>query len=332
MSSPEIDVLHFGLGPIGLAVAGLVLRDRWLRPIAAVDTDPELRGKDLGVLCGQQAIGVSVGQTISPSDGSRVAVHCTGSSLAKVAAQLLDLVASGYHVVSTCEELSYPWDENPDLATELDAAARKGGVSVLGTGVNPGFAMDYLPLVLTAATTGVRHVSVHRVQNASTRRGPLQRKVGSGMTVEEFATRRAQGGLGHAGLRESAQAIAAGLGWRLDRLAETLEPAIARRELNVAIGAVGPGQVCGIDQTVVGFVGEREVVRLRLEMALDRHDARDAITIDAAERIELTIPGGLHGDTATASIVANAIRRIVEAPPGLRTMADLPPLRALGQA
>jgi 4-hydroxy-tetrahydrodipicolinate reductase len=323
--STHVDVLHFGLGPIGLASAKLVEQRQSLRSVAAVDVNPDLLDRDLGELSGAQSNGVAVSNQLTPAAGRAVAIHCTGSALPAVAAQLLQLVRAGYHVVSTCEQLSYPWDEAPDIARELDAAARSAGVAVVGTGVNPGFAMDYLPLVLTAATSRVDKVTVHRVQNASLRRVPLQQKVGAGLTVDEFAERRARGGFGHAGFRQSVQAIAAGLGWELDDVVESLEPAIATERIEVAIGVVEPGQVTGINQRAVGMRDGRELIHLHLEMQVGRDDARDHITIDGAEPIEMVIPGGLHGDTATAAIVVNTVARIVEAPAGLRTMVDLPP-------
>lgn len=326
-STVVVDVLHFGLGPIGLAVAELIGQRESLRSVAAVDVNPELLDRDLGELCGVQATGVTVSDQLVPAAAQAVAIHCTGSSLPAVAEQLLQLVRAGYHVVSTCEQLSYPWEQAPQVARELDDAARSAGVAVVGTGVNPGFAMDYLPLTLTAATSRVDKVTVHRVQNASLRRVPLQQKVGAGLTVEQFEQRARRGGFGHAGFKESVQAIAAGLGWRLDDVVETLEPAVATQRLDVAVGVVEKGQVTGINQRAVGTMDGREVIHLHLEMQVGRDDARDHITIDGAEPIEMIIPGGLHGDTATASIVVNTIARIVEAPAGLRTMIDLPPPR-----
>ena len=328
--STVVDVLHFGLGRIGLATAKLVQQQHSLRAVAAVDVNPELLDRDLGELCGGQPTRVAVTDQLvaTATTAEAVAIHCTGSSLSAVAPQLRQLVRAGYHVVSTCEELSYPWDEAPDIARELDEAARTAGVAVIGTGANPGFAMDYLPLTLTAATTRIDKVTVHRVQNATSRRLPLQQKIGAGLTIEQFAERRRLGGLGHAGLRQSVQALAAGLGWQLDDVVESLEPAVATRRTEAAIGVVEPGRVTGIYQRALGIRDGREVIHLHLEMALDRDDARDHVTIDGAEQIEMVILGGLHGDTATASLVVNTVPRIVEAPAGLHTMVDLPPPRA----
>src|SRR5205823_12633279 len=175
-----------------------------------------------------------------------VVAHCTGSFLSDVMPQLRGIVAARAAVVSTCEELSYPWTRQPDLAREIDDLARAMGVAVLGTGINPGFVMDLLPLVLSAVTDRVRAVRVTRVVDAAERRGPLQRKIGAGITPDEFERRAAGGRMGHVGLAESLSMVAAGLGWDLEACEDTLEPVLASVAVETPHTRVGPGQVAGI--------------------------------------------------------------------------------------
>ncbi|MEW6049131.1 MAG: dihydrodipicolinate reductase, partial [Bacillota bacterium] len=268
--------------------------------------------------------------------GASVALHSTGSRLVAVLDQLLALVESGLDVISTCEELAWPWFHHADQARILDRAARRAGTTVVGTGVNPGFVMDLLPIVLTGVCTRVDHVYGRRVVDASRRRGPLQRKIGSGLEAGEFRRLAQEGRLGHVGLPESAALVGAGLGWRLDRIDNRIEPVPAEEAITTEHVSVKPGQVQGLHQVVVGLENGRERVRLDLCMALKppaleraEHLAGagsfDLIRITGDPPLELVIPGGIFGDTATVAAVTNAIPRVIEAPPGLLSVKDLPP-------
>ncbi|HKF78642.1 MAG TPA: dihydrodipicolinate reductase [Candidatus Dormibacteraeota bacterium] len=320
-----MDVVHYGLGPIGLAVAALVAERPWLRSVGAVDVRPELVGRALGELVGRPEIGGPPVEERYGGGRADVALHCTGSSLERVAPQILELVAGGLNVVSTTEELSYPWDAHPALAAEVDAAARRAGVTVLGTGVNPGYAMDYLALALSAVAQRVDRVVVHRVQDAGTRRLPLQRKVGAGMELAAFRAAVAEGRVGHVGLAESAHSLARAFGWRLTELREAIEPLTAETTMPMAEGVIEPGQVVGLHQTAEGVAGGRQVIWLTLDLAIGIGLSRDSVRLHGVPDLELEAPNGVPGDLATAAIVVNAIPRVVAAPAGLAVMSDLAP-------
>lgn len=326
----RLGVVHFGLGPIGIAIARLVAERSGLRSIGAIDMDPELVGRSLSAVAGQGnpgddvTISADMAATLAAARGG-VVVHCTGSSLERVAPQILAAIEAGCSVVSTCEELSFPWTSQADQARRLDEAARAAGVAVLGTGVNPGFAMDYLPVVLSGTARRVDAVVVHRVQDAGVRRLPLQRKVGAGMSVAEFRERAATHELGHVGLRESAEALAAAFGWELARLDEAIEPLVADRPTPSGLGEIPVGVVTGLHQTAIGYVDGRVVISLTLDMAVGLPNPHDDVRLAGDPDLQLVVPGGLHGDVATAAIVVNMLGRVVKAAPGLRVMADLAP-------
>ena len=231
--------------------------------------------------------------------------------------QLRSLIGAGLDVVSTCEELSYPWAHHRTEAAEIDAMAMGHGVAVLGTGVNPGFVMDTLALVLSGACQQVSAVRICRVVDTSKRRVQLQRKTGAGTTLPEFQRRVAAGTLRHVGLPESLEMVAAGLGWRLDKVQDLIEPVIAERSVSSEYITVEMGQVAGVRQTARGLVGGREVISLELRMEMGAVDSYDSIHLEGTPVVDLRIGGGIHGDLATAAIVVNAIPRLVEARPGL---------------
>lgn len=326
-----VPVVHYGLGPIGVEVARLTATRRQLRSLLAVEIDERLVGRPLEALTRMPAhAGVLVGASLPPPPPGTtpVVLHCTGSALEHVLPQLLDCVASGYHVVSTCEELSYPWRFLPEAAGRLHELALEHGVTVLGTGINPGFAMDYLPVTLTGACQVVDHIAVHRRQNAALRRLPLQRKVGAGLTVEEFELARAEGRVGVVGLSASVWSIASALGWRLSRVNESLEPVTAPQEVSSGLGEISPGRVAGVQQVARGFDETQERISLTLEIAVGTRDLGDEVQITGVPDLAVTVPGGFPGDLATAAVVVNSVLQVAGARPGLLTMLDLPPPRA----
>jgi len=250
--------------------------------------------------------------------------HQTSSSLRKVAPELVQLLGFGANIVSTTEELAFPFTPQPELAGEIDRVAKANRVTVLGTGVNPGFVMDSWILFMTAVCQQVRKVKAMRVQDARTRRLPFQKKIGAGCTPEQFQKLVDAGTLRHVGLTESIAMIADGLGWRLDRIAESIEPIIARGPVQSPYISVKPGQASGVRQVGRGFKGTEEAITLEFEASLGAPESYDAVSIEGLPNMEVVIKGGTHGDIATAAIVVNAAHRVMEAQPGLLTMKDLP--------
>jgi 4-hydroxy-tetrahydrodipicolinate reductase len=292
-----------------------------------VDADQQKIGRDLGELLGGAATGIPVAADAGATlDATRpdVVLHATSSTLSRVAPQLIAIAETGGNVVSTCEELAYPWTTQPQLAAELDVAARRAGVTLLGTGINPGYVMDALPLILTAPCAAVRAVRVLRVVDAGKRRGPLQRKVGAGMRTDEFAAGVRAGTIRHVGLPESLHMLATSLGWRLERSDDSIAPMIAEQPIDTEFVSVAAGQVAGVRQVARGFIDEREVLNLELRMYVGAPDPQDTIAIDGDPQVHMTIAGGLHGDIATAAIVVNAVPSVIRAAPGLASMAEIP--------
>lgn len=317
---PPITVVQYGIGPIGAEIARLLLSKPWIKVIGAVDIDPAKIGKDLGEVIGLgRSIGVPV--TAELQGKPDVVCHSTGSRVRDVEAQLTSLLGRGCHVVSTCEELSFPLDV--EARERLQHVARAANVGLLGTGVNPGFVMDKLPLTITSVCQEVREVEIIRVQNASTRREPLQRKVGASMTVDEFREAVAAGRIKHMGLRESLMMVGQGLGVEFDTVTdEVIEPIIAEREIVTQYLKVQPGQVAGVHQTIYGK--GRINVSLELRMYVGAEDvAADRVIVKGVPDVEMEIKGGIHGDRATAAMVVNAIPRIIQARPGVLTMDDI---------
>lgn len=334
--SAVIRVIQFGLGSIGCATARLVAERENLELVGAVDIAPERTGKDVGEVVGLgRALGIEVAPRLGEvgADGD-VVIHTTSSHFDQFMDQILEILGAGFDVVSTSEELSFPWRDHADLAAEIDAAARKVGRTVLGTGVNPGFLMDSLPLFLTAISQRVDRIAVERVVDATRRRAPFQAKIGCGLTADEFRGRIAAGRMGHVGLAESAAMIFDTLGRRLVRFESAVEPILAAAPVRSEHFDVPAGRVRGLLQIGHAYADDGEFVTFTFRAALDEEPEGDTISISG--RPDLTVAlRGTNGDLATIAMAVNAVRRTREAPPGLITMRDLPivtasPARAVG--
>ena len=328
MSSRKIRVIHYGLGPIGAETARLVLKKSNMAIVGAVDISKDMVGKDLGdILDLKRELGIVVtdnAKQLLSRVKADVVMHTTGSRIKNIFSQLVEITGAGINIVSSAEELLFPSSENSELAKELDQNAIKNGVTVLGTGVNPGFVMDSLPLFITAVCQDVKRVRVKRVVDASTRRYPLQKKIGAGMTPEVFRAKIDEKVLGHAGLLESLYLIADGLRLSFDEVRENVDPFMADRPVKTDYFDLKTGDVAGIKHIVQGIKDGEELVTLDLRMYIGAEDPHDSIYITGTPDINLRIDGGIAGDQATAAILVNSSPAVIDAKPGLTTVKDLP--------
>lgn len=324
----KFKVISFGLGPIGASIARVALLRRDVEVVGAVDSDRRLVGRDLGEIAD---LGKSTGIRITSSGKdlykeANIVLHATTSYLPTARLQIIEFCRNRVDVVSTCEELSYPWFTHNRLARELDAAARKNGVTLLGTGVNPGFVMDFLPIALSGVCENISRIEVSRILDASKRRVPFQIKVGIGLSPREFRDKVRTHKFGHVGLQESIAMTCSALNMGLDKITERISSKRATKNVRTEhFGRIGKGQVIGLVQDAKGYSKGKQVASYHIEMYAGAKESFDEIRFKGKPNISLRIPGGTPGDIATAAIVVNSIPRVIEAKPGLLTVKDLRP-------
>jgi len=327
----KIKVIQIGLGPLGQKIVKyLAERSSTFQLVGAVDKNPELIGKKIETVCGLKnkfrlTVKANLAETLAEAKPD-VALLTTVSDIKRITGQIEEIVAHKIPVVSTCEELSFPWKIAPALARRIDAAARRNRVAVLGTGVNPGFLMDFLPLALTAVCQDVKRIKVSRIQDAAFRRVPFQKKIGAGLTLAEFKARHKNGTLRHVGLTESMCMISSRLGWKLTRVQDVLTPIIAKREIKTAAMTIRKGTAAGVQQIGRAYEKGRLRIELVFRAAVGEQNPRDAIEITGVPSLISEVKGGINGDIATCAIILNAVGGIMHAPSGLRTMADIAPV------
>lgn len=323
--------VSYGLGPIGSLIASVALARNGYELVGAIDVSPSIVGKDVGQVLGlNKLMGIKVesdAETVLKNTKPDVVFHATGSYLDKVHDQISLSIVHHADVISTCETLAYPYYRYPELAAKLDNEAKKYGVSVVGLGINPGFLMDLLPSLLTAPCVKISKIEVTRSLDASKRRKSFQKKIGLGLSQEEFRRRLLSGDITcHVGFSESVLLIASIIGVKLQEVTETTEPLLAKEEISVGDIQIKESHVRGIVGHGIGYINGLDFIRLKLIAAVGEEDYEE-IKIRGEPSLTWRCVTGTPGDIATAAIVVNSVQRVIEARPGLLTVKDiLPPV------
>jgi 4-hydroxy-tetrahydrodipicolinate reductase len=316
---------------MGRMTAQALLDKSSFEVVGAIDIASELFGKDLGDLFDSPSkLGVAITKDVDKvffQANAQAVILTTSSHITTVFPQITQCVKAGLNVISTSEELSFPWNRDPDLAENIDRIAKENGVTVVGTGINPGYLMDILPLMLTAPCLDVQSIKVTRMMNSAKRRRPFQVKVGTGLSKEEFNAKIENKSItGHVGLLESIHMMAAGLGWNLDEATELPpEPVISQNAIETALGEITPGCVIGLKSIAYGKRNGKKAINLEFCANAGVVEEYDEIVIEGKPRIHQKIIGGVHGDIGTVAMTINTIPRAIEAPAGLQLVKDLPP-------
>ncbi|MHA1975009.1 MAG: NAD(P)H-dependent amine dehydrogenase family protein [Candidatus Hodarchaeales archaeon] len=330
MSEFKFNVIQVGFGPMGRLVAKLLLNRKNIDLLGIVDIDPGLKGKKIGSILKDDTVPdleiQSSLEGLIKKGVVDIMVIATSSSLEKIFPLIKLAATNGINVLSLCEQLSYPFLKFPDLSKEIDTLAKKNDITVLGTGINPGYLMDLLPIVVTAPTQKVDKITVVRMMNSAKRRGPFQKKIGTGLNVKEFTDEINNKEItGHVGLEESIGMIISALGLEFDQIKEyPPEAVIAEEKIVTPYTTVEKGQVCGLKSIATATRSNREIVRLEFIAYAGEHDEYDEITIEGIPKLHQKIIGGVHGDIGTAAMVANLIPNVCSARTGLVTMKDIP--------
>lgn len=323
-----INILQMGFGPLGIQIGKYIAKKSTVKTIVGVDINSKLKGKTLSSLDNELSEKTYIYSSVKEAVNSLkvkpdVAIITTVSSLEKLIPQIEEVAKFGIPVISTCEELAYSWELQPKLSYYLDTICKEQNIACLGTGVNPGFLMDYLPSVLTSISKEIEHIFVERVQNASPRRIPFQQKIGAGLSLEAFKKKEITGTLRHVGLQESVYLLANSIGLKLDNVTESLNPVIAQEEVASEAIKVKKGDARGVEQIAHGYLNGVCKIKMHFKAAIGEPKSFDKITIKGTPTFTSEIDGGINGDIATCAITINCINSILKAQPGLQTMATI---------
>ena len=322
--------MQIGFGSLGRHITKSILNRENLELVAVVDANPALAKKPIKELLEDEVdSNISLTndlQTVLKGVPADIALVATSSSLEAVSPVIKACLDNGLDVISICEELSFPYRKSPDLAEKLDRVAKEKGKTVVGTGINPGYLMDLLPIVLTGPCQSVDTIKVTRHMNSSHRRPSFQKKIGTGMTKEEFRKNIDEGKItGHVGLVESIQMIDAALNLGLDKIEELPpEAIIAKNKIANSFTTIEKGDVLGLRSMGVGKRKGEQIVTLDFQAYAEATPQYDEVIIEGLPRMHQRIEGGVQGDHGTIGMLLNLIPLVIHESPGLKTMKDLP--------
>ena len=327
---------------MGSGIACLVLKKPGLELVGAYARRAERSGLDLGAAIGLESncgivVGTDLAATVERSK-PQVAIQATCSRLEEAAHEITALLHHGIHVISIAEEMAFPYHRSPELAEEIHRLAIAQSVAVVGTGINPGFVLDRLVITLTGVCANIQSITARRVNDLSAYGPSVLASQGVGLTPGAFQEGIRSGRVvGHVGFAESIHLIADAVGWDVERIDEHREPIVARTRRETPSVTVEPGQAAGCHHTAVAYRADRPVITLihpqQVQPEREGVSTGDSIEIVGTPNVRLTgrpeIPGGI----GTVAMAVNMIPTVLNAPPGLHTLSDLPaPAAMLGDA
>lgn len=329
-------VVVWGLGAMGRGVAKNILESRFMKLVGVIDNNPGLIGLDVGELLIGRSVGLRVvdGPQVIESSNPDVVVIATSSFVRDVLPQVEYAVKQHANVITIAEEMAFPFESHPEESAYIDSLARRYGVTVLGTGVNPGFVLDTLIIALTGVCSRVEKIVARRINDLSPFGRTVMETQGVGKTPEEFEEGLQRGTIvGHIGFPQSIMMIARALGWRISRIEEERRPIISNVLRETPVVRVEPGMVAGCDHSARAYIGEKCVIELyhpqQIHPRLEGVETGDYIEVHGDVNINLAIKPEIPGGKATIAIATNMVPVVIGATPGLKCMADVPVPRSI---
>ncbi len=340
----SIKVVCWGLGSMGSGIARLLLSKDGVEIVGAIDQDPAKAGHMLNEVLAVNAPPTRGGevtvmdrpQEVLARVRADIAIIATGSFISDVYPQILAAVEHKINVITIAEEMGQPRAQHPKEADELHRAAFRNGVTVLGTGVNPGFVLDTLIIALTGVCADIQSIKATRINDLSPYGPTVLRTQGVGTTVEEFNKGLEEGRIfGHIGFPESMRLITDALGWELDEVRQVRKPIVSKTRRVTPHVTVEPGMVAGCEHVAYGIKDGRTVITLEHPQQVlpqsEGVETGDYIHIQGTPKINLQIKPEIAGGVATTALAANMIPHVLNARPGLVTMREMPvPAAVLG--
>ena len=335
----QIQVAIWGFGAMGSGIAKVLLQKKGVEITGVCDIHPARVGKSifeiLGVERGDRNDVTVIGDIDLALDPKPdLCILATDSFTKKAYPKICHLIEKGVNVISTAEEMSYPLAQNPELADKMDALARGAGVSVLGTGINPGLMMDLLAICLSGCMTDVESVTCRRVNSLSPFGPAVMEEQGVGLAVDVFNKGVEDGTLaGHVGFAESVGMIADALGWKVDKFEQQMSPIVTSVDRKSPYGFAKAGDVAGVNMTGQGYVDGKVKIDMyhpqQIEPEMEGTHTGDYIELKGTPEVNMSIRPEVDGGIGTIAMIVNMIPHVINARPGLKTMLDLPVPRAI---
>ncbi len=331
----NICVAIWGFGAMGSTMAKTLLKKQGVEVIGVCDMHPDRVGKKISQVLGvplngnpDVTISDNIDQVVLPGKCD-ICIIATDSFVKHMYEKAIQVMEKGVNVVTIAEEMAYPLAQEPELAKKLDEVAKKNGVSILGTGINPGLVMDLLAILLSACMTDVESVRCERVNSLSPFGPTVMQEQGIGMSVEAFQKGIADGSIaGHVGFAESVMMISDALGLGVDKFAQQMAPIVTNVDRKAPHGFAKAGEVAGVRMTGQGTKEGKVLVDMihpqQIEPEMEGTQTGDYILLKGTPEVNMSIKPEISGGLGTVAMCVNCIPHVINAEPGLRTMIDIP--------
>lgn len=335
----NVKVILWGLGAMGGGIGKMITKKTGVDIVGAIDIGDKL-GKSLydvvpGIERGDRAdVIVGTAEEVIKEKAADIVVVCTDSFTSKVYDKLVFVMEKKMNVITSAEEMAYPQAQEPELAKKLDDIAKANGVSVLGTGVNPGLIMDLLVILWTGACETVDHIVSRRVNSLSPFGPAVMEEQGIGVSVEDFNARKADGTMaGHVGFAESIGMITEALGWKLDKVEQDMEAIVTDVDRKSPYGFAPAGSVAGVAMKGYGYIDGEMKIEMDHPQQIEPEQVGvhtgDYVEIQGIPPVNMANTPEIEGGIGTMAMILNTIPHVINARPGLQTMIDVPVPRAI---
>lgn len=336
----NIKIVIWGFGAMGKGMADMLLTKKGVEITGVCDLHPDLVGKSMFNALEEkhndhkEVIVSNDIDSLLDKENCDLVLLCTDSFTRKAFPKMKKVLEAGINCISTAEEMAYPQAQEPELAKDLNKIAKENGVTVLGTGINPGFIMDLLVIALSGTMRDVEHIEANRVNSLSPFGPAVMEEQGVGITVDEFNHGVETDTLaGHVGFAESVYMIADALGKKLDGFEQQMKPIITTVDRKSKYGEALKGNVAGVNMTGQGLVDGEVFIDMKhpqqIEPEMEGTHTGDYINIKGTPEIHMAITPEIDGGIGTIAMCVNMIPHVLNARPGLKTMIDLPVPRAI---
>jgi len=333
----NVKVAIWGFGAMGQGMARMMLDKTGIEIAGICDlrTDGKSMYEVLGMKGSQPDITITSDiEKAFANKGADIALLATDSFTAKAFDKMETLMNKGVNVITIAEEMSWPAAQEPELTKKLDEIAKKNGVSVMGTGINPGLVMDYLAVVLSACMIDVKKVMCKRVNSLSPFGETVMHEQGVGISLAEFEEGKKNGTLaGHVGFAESIAMIAEGIGLDTDEFRQQMVPIVTDIDRKSPHGFAAAGTLAGVDMTAQALKNGEVVIDMyhpqQIEPEMVGVATGDYVELTGTPPVSMAINPEIEGGLGTIAMAVNCIPHVINADAGHITMLDIPVARAV---
>lgn len=328
----EIKIILWGFGAMGKSMAENIMCKKGLKIVAVLDKDEKILHRDIGdILNISSPSGILVRNdfnNVIRNIDADIVILAIDSYIEKVIEYIELILENKKNCITLAEEMIYPYTTNFSISSKIHRLAKENNVTILGTGINPGFVLDSMIVFMSSVCNNITRINASRINDLSPYGLTVLREQGVGLSQEEFGKGILNGNIvGHIGFKQSIEFISNAIGLEVDDFIEFKEPIITNTYRETKFINIQPGMVAGCLHSAYGLKSGNPVIVLEHPQQIcpesETIDTGDYISIEGDPNIHLNINPELPGGVGSAAITVNLIPQVIACKSGLKTMLDM---------